>query len=77
MGAFARGDARMARTLQSLAVRMICVCYHYRGLPAIKAMMKWIGLDCGPVRLPLESLTADEYHSFTSHIEALGLRDWV
>jgi len=77
MEAFARGDVRTARTLQSRAVRMIRVCYHYRGLPAIKALMKWVGFDCGPVRLPLESLTADEYQGFIAQIEALGLRDWV
>jgi len=39
--------------------------------------MKWVGFDCGPVRLPLESLTADEYQGFIAQIEALGLRDWV
>ena len=76
MDAFARSDIQTARRLQLLSVRMISVCYRFRGLPAIKAMMRLVGLDCGPTRLPLESLTEDEYNSFAAEIKALRLSEW-
>ncbi|MBN1818402.1 MAG: dihydrodipicolinate synthase family protein, partial [Sedimentisphaerales bacterium] len=76
MDAFTRGDVQTARTLQSLSVRMVRLCYRYRGLPAIKAMMRLIGLDCGPIRLPLESLTEEEYLHFAQQTKALGLCEW-
>jgi len=76
MEAFAKGDVQTARRLQLLSVRMVRVCYQYRGLPAIKAMMKIAGLDCGPTRLPLEALSAEEYRLFKSQIESLGLSEW-
>lgn len=74
--AFAAGDIAAARTFQSLSVQMVSVCYRYRGLPAIKAMMRLIGHDCGPVRLPLKALSADEFKRFAADIEALGVCDW-
>jgi N-acetylneuraminate lyase len=74
--AFAAGDVETSRSLQSLSVRMVRVFYRYRGLPAIKAMMRLIGLDCGPVRLPLKALSADEFKRFEADIDALALRQW-
>ncbi|MEN6306470.1 MAG: dihydrodipicolinate synthase family protein [Anaerohalosphaeraceae bacterium] len=76
MDSFAQGDVQTARKLQLLSVRMVRVCYQYRGLPAIKAMMKIAGLDCGPTRLPLETLSAEEYRKFKSQIESLGVCEW-
>ena len=76
MDSFLRGDVRTACELQLLSVQMVRVCSRYRCLPAIKAMMKMIGLDCGPNRLPLESLTEQELKTFASEIEALGICDW-
>ncbi|HML75204.1 MAG TPA: dihydrodipicolinate synthase family protein [Anaerohalosphaeraceae bacterium] len=76
MEAFTKGDVQTARRLQLLSVRMVRVCYQYRGLPAIKAMMKMTGLDCGPTRLPLEALSIEEYSKFKSQIESLGVCEW-
>ena len=38
----------------------------------MKTMMKFCGLDCGPVRLPLRSLSEAEEESFRREIEATG-----
>src|SRR5262249_38649408 len=54
---FNRGDMESARRFQSLAVEIIAVMSRRGGLPAAKAMMKMIGLDCGPVRAPLQNLS--------------------
>ena len=38
-----------------------------------KAMMKYIGLDCGPYRHPYAPLTDEEYAAFAKRIDALGI----
>lgn len=77
MDAFNDGDIKTARQLQYLSVQMVRICYKYRGLPAIKAMMKIAGYDCGPTRLPLEALTAEEFEAFKAEIEAIGIGKWL
>lgn len=76
MEAFERGDVREARRLQGLSVRMARLLYRYRGQPAFKAMMGLLGLDCGPNRLPLKTLTAGEIQSMKREIEEIGFFDW-
>ena len=58
--AFEQGDLEEARRLQGLSVRMIRLLCKYRGQPAFKAIMGLLGLDCGPNRLPIETLSTDE-----------------
>jgi N-acetylneuraminate lyase len=77
MDCFAKGDMKTARELQYLSVRMIRVCYKYRGLPAFKSVLKLAGLDCGPTRLPLEALSTEEFNSFKTELEVTGLREWI
>ena len=38
-----------------------------------KAMMRFIGLDCGPYRQPFEPLTAAQYKAFAKRLAALKL----
>ena len=38
-----------------------------------KAMMKFIGLDCGPYRKPFEPLTARQYAAYARRFAALGI----
>lgn len=58
--AFARHDMRQANELQLISMRTIEAFFKY-GNPMVcgKAMMRMLGIDCGPVRLPLRSLSAD------------------
>jgi N-acetylneuraminate lyase len=70
--AFANGDLDTARNEQALAADMIATFAPYGGLPAQKAMMQMIGIDCGPVRLPLRSLSAEKYAKLRSELEAMG-----
>ncbi|NOR66125.1 MAG: N-acetylneuraminate lyase [Woeseiaceae bacterium] len=75
--AFERGDLEEARRLQSLSIQMIRLMYRYRGQPAFKATMGLLGLDCGPNRLPLKALSADEIRSMKRELEELGFFDWA
>ena len=77
IAAFERGDLNEARKCQSLAIEMIRVCYRYHGLPAFKAMMKLLGQDCGPNRLPLETLTPDEIKALKQELDDIGFFDWA
>lgn len=77
MDSFNEGDMETARKLQYLSVQMIRVCYKYRGLPAFKSVLKLAGLDCGPTRLPLEALNAEEFNGLKSELEALGICEWI
>lgn len=70
--AFNEGDLKTARRFQALAVRIIAVMSRRGGLPAAKAMMKMIGLDCGPVRAPLTNLSAETLVAFTRELEQAG-----
>ena len=63
--AYQRGDLKQAAFLQHKAMQFIRVLIHYGGgIVAGKAIMKLVGMDCGPVRLPLKSVddTMDIYH---------------
>ncbi len=58
--AYFSGKFEKARRLQAQAVHMVSVLKRYRGMPGIKAAMKLVGLDCGPNRPPLNTLTEEE-----------------
>ena len=58
--AFNRGDLATARRAQHQSVRMIRVLQSFGFSRASKAMMQIVGVDCGPVRLPLRPMTTEE-----------------
>lgn len=70
--AFRAGDLDTARHWQMLSIRIIAVMVRYGGLPAGKAIMKMIGVDCGPVRPPLRNLTVEEYAAFQADLAGVG-----
>lgn len=72
MKAFAAGDMATARREQSRAREFITVMNQYGGLAAGKAAMKLIGVDCGPVRLPLRQLSSSQEESLRKSLEDVG-----
>ena len=70
--AFQAKDLDTARRCQALAIRIIATMSQHGGLPAGKAMMKLIGLDCGPVRAPLANLSTETLETFTRELEPAG-----
>ena len=75
VAAFQAGDIEEAMRNQALAARMVRHILPY-GSPALKTMMKFIGLDCGPARLPQISLTATQEMELHATIEEIGFFDW-
>lgn len=72
MEAFRAGDLAAARQWQMLSIEIIAIMVRHGGLPAGKAMMNLIGLDCGPVRAPLKTLTGQQQDSLRKELESVG-----
>jgi N-acetylneuraminate lyase len=75
MAAFAEGDLSAARRAQGKAVSMVQVLLRFGGFRAIKAAMKLIDIDCGPVRLPLTSINDEELMQMRAELDQLGVLD--
>ena len=70
--AYDAGDLEAARRWQMASIEIIAVMARHGGLPAGKAMMKMIGLDCGPVRAPLKNLSAGQYAALQQDLAGVG-----
>jgi N-acetylneuraminate lyase len=77
MRAHAAGDLESARRDQARAQQFIDVMNRHGGLPAGKTIMKFIGVDCGPVRLPLRQLAPSQEESFRRELEACGFFEYA
>ena len=74
--AFDAGDIAGARKEQARAQEFIDVLHNHGGLSAGKAIMNLIGVDCGPVRLPLRSLTPDQASHLKTELQAIGFFEY-
>ena len=74
IAAFDAGDLETARALQRKSMLMI-ECFKYRQPSPMaynKAVMRMIGLDCGPVRPPLVNITEKQYEGLRADLEKIG-----
>ncbi len=71
------GDPATAETLQAKAARIAGVVASHGGISAGKAVMQMIGLDCGPVRLPLHNLTEPERAELQEHLSQAGFFEYA
>ncbi len=69
------GDVESARAEQAKAVEMIGIFKRYGFAAAAKAVMAMIGIDCGPVRPPLRSLTLEQVASLRRELEQAEMFD--
>ena len=69
--AFSTGELDEAQRLQADAVRIIHTIAQYPFHPAMKEILRWQGIDCGPARLPLRTLTSDEATRLRRELEQL------
>jgi N-acetylneuraminate lyase len=68
MRAFEAGDMATARAAQLDATEMVKTLASFGFLPASKAVMALIGVDCGPVRPPLRNLTSGQIDSLVNKL---------
>ncbi len=75
--AFENGDLVRARELQHKSHLFINILHKYRGnIVGGKRMMKFLGIDCGPNRLPLQTITNIEEESMKKELEEIGFFDY-
>lgn len=77
VAAFARGDMATARKEQIRGVRLIQLLSRYGYIGATKAVMKMLGVNVGPARLPNNILSMEQASKLRSELEAMGFFDWV
>jgi N-acetylneuraminate lyase len=74
--AYESGDMVAARADQARVVEMFAVLERFGVLPAGKAIMKMIGLDCGPSRLPQRPPSDDECDQLRAELERIGFFEY-
>ena len=74
--AFNAGRLEEARRLQFLAVQMVNALATHTYHPAMKELLKMLGRDCGPCRLPMRDLTSDEVKSLREKLELIDFFEW-
>ncbi len=74
--AHSAGDLATAEREQAKAQRFIDVMNAAGGLPAGKRIMKLIGVDCGPVRLPLRNLPEEHERKLRADLDGAGFFDF-
>lgn len=76
MGNFKNGDLKSAAQHQLEAVKIIKTFLKYDSLPSQKAIMRMVGVDCGPVGLPLVDLKSQEVDKLREELNLTTLFHW-
>ncbi|MHC4394045.1 MAG: dihydrodipicolinate synthase family protein [Planctomycetota bacterium] len=74
--AFDAGNMETARAIQLKSVKMVNILCKYGSLAAGKAVMKLVGVDCGPVRPPVTRLTDQDFASLCEQLYAIGFEEF-
>jgi N-acetylneuraminate lyase len=75
--AFEANDFETARIEQMHSVRMIARIASIGYMGAAKAVMKMLGVDVGPARLPHSNPDPDQVKALRADLEAMGFFEWV
>ena len=69
LAAFERSDLAAARQAQRQSVALIRLLQEFGFARASKAMMRLLGVDCGPVRPPLRAMTEPEVRALYERLQ--------
>ena len=75
--AFNRGDLTAAREQHAYMVEVIRILLKYPPIPGQKAIMKMLGWDLGPCRLPLTTLNQESFEKFYKELDDLSFFEKV
>lgn len=70
--AFRSGDLPLAQERMLGLVNMVRVFVKFPPIPAQKAIMRMLGYDVGPCRLPLNTLTPNQYEQLYDGLDEIG-----
>jgi N-acetylneuraminate lyase len=74
--AFTRGDLAAARVEQYRSVRLVTTLASFGYMGAAKALMKMVGVDIGPPRLPNTQLADDQVERLRKSLDDIGYFTW-
>ncbi|MEG2480298.1 MAG: N-acetylneuraminate lyase, partial [Mucinivorans sp.] len=67
------GDLEFARSLQLISQQFINILPRFRGnIVCGKRIMKFLGLDMGPNRIPVQSITEAEEVEIKKYLDSIG-----
>jgi N-acetylneuraminate lyase len=70
--AFDAGDMQQARRLQRQSVELVRAIEAHGGMAANKEIMRFVGVDCGPVRLPLTPIEPADADRLRDQLDDIG-----
>jgi N-acetylneuraminate lyase len=71
--AYHQNDVKRAAAVQAEINKVTTLMVEHENWSYRKAIMRFIGLDCGPCRAPYAPLTTQEYESFAERLESLNI----
>jgi N-acetylneuraminate lyase len=77
MNLYQEDQKEIARQMQSLSVEMVRCLVKFPPIPAQRAIMKMLGFDLGPCRLPLTELSERDAEALKASLEAINFFDIV
>jgi N-acetylneuraminate lyase len=76
INAFGEGRLTDARIWQSRVATMVRILSSYPFHAALRETMRLLGMECGPSRLPLRSLTPAEASGLRKSLDEIGFFNW-
>jgi N-acetylneuraminate lyase len=77
LAAFAAGDWKRARRDQLRSVTLVGILDRRSFMASAKGLMRMLGVDVGPARLPHRNLTPAEQAELRRELETVGFFDWI
>ena len=71
------GDLEEAQLWQARALEMLGAMFGTCGRASLKVMMQMVGIDCGPVRRPIDPASPEQIAALRKGLEEMGWFDWV
>ena len=71
------GDFESAQLWQKRALDMIAAMFSTCGRSSLKVMMQMVGIDCGPVRRPIDPASPDQIIALRKRLDTMGWFEWI
>jgi dihydrodipicolinate synthase/N-acetylneuraminate lyase len=56
---------------------MITAMFETCGRSSLKVMMQMVGIDCGPVRRPIDPANPDQIRALRKRLDEMGWFEWI
>ena len=77
LNGFQNSTLKAAQSAQEKSRKILQIINSQGGLPIIKYLMKYLGLDCGPPRTPFVQVTEPQWEKTKQELEILGFFEWI